>query len=84
MEYVVEVILIKKEVIMPRGDRTGPNGNGPMTGRRLGICSGNDKPGFDVPPGRASGRRGRGYGSNEGSGKGMRNGNRGRYGRQTN
>jgi len=31
---------------MPRGDRTGPNGNGPMTGRRRGHCTGNDRPGY--------------------------------------
>lgn len=27
---------------MPGGDRTGPNGNGPMTGRRMGYCRDND------------------------------------------
>jgi hypothetical protein len=30
-----------KEVIMPGGDRTGPNGQGPMTGRRMGYCTAN-------------------------------------------
>jgi len=25
---------------MPRGDRTGPLGMGPLTGRRLGFCAG--------------------------------------------
>jgi len=25
---------------MPRGDGTGPNGDGPKTGRGLGDCSG--------------------------------------------
>jgi len=34
---------------MPRGDRTGPNGAGPMTGRGMGFCSGNDRPGFMEP-----------------------------------
>ena len=29
---------------MPRGDRTGPAGQGPMTGRRAGRCAGNDVP----------------------------------------
>lgn len=24
---------------MPGGDRTGPVGNGPMTGRRMGVCA---------------------------------------------
>ncbi len=27
---------------MPRGDRTGPAGQGPMTGRKTGRCAGND------------------------------------------
>lgn len=31
---------------MPRGDRTGPNGMGSMTGRAAGFCSGNSAPGF--------------------------------------
>jgi hypothetical protein len=31
---------------MPRGDRTGPMGAGPRTGRGLGYCSGNNWPGF--------------------------------------
>ena len=31
---------------MPRGDQTGPNGMGPMTGRAAGYCTGNGMPGF--------------------------------------
>ncbi len=31
---------------MPQGDRTGPNGQGPMTGRGRGFCSGFNAPGF--------------------------------------
>jgi hypothetical protein len=31
---------------MPRGDRTGPLGQGPMTGRGMGYCAGYDIPGF--------------------------------------
>ncbi len=49
---------------MPGGDRTGPIGEGPMTGRGLGVCSGyNDARG--VYYGRGFGRRGfgrRGFG----------------------
>ena len=30
---------------MPYGDRTGPVGAGPMTGRRTGYCVGFDRPG---------------------------------------
>ena len=50
---------------MPGGDRTGPEGYGPRTGRNLGYCAGYDNPGFtkDVPRGRGFGRGwGRGYG----------------------
>ncbi|MBN2828852.1 MAG: DUF5320 domain-containing protein [Candidatus Cloacimonetes bacterium] len=48
---------------MPRGDRTGPNGEGPMTGRRMGSC--NDGTRVGVAGGRGLGRRcggGRGFG----------------------
>jgi len=31
---------------MPRGDRTGPAGAGPMTGRGLGLCGGYAAPEF--------------------------------------
>lgn len=31
---------------MPRGDKNGPMGMGPMTGRGMGLCSGNDRPGY--------------------------------------
>ncbi len=31
---------------MPRGDRTGPMGLGPMTGRGAGYCAGFGMPGF--------------------------------------
>ena len=31
---------------MPGGDRTGPLGLGPRTGRGLGYCSGYNRPGF--------------------------------------
>ena len=39
-----------KEVInMPRGDRTGPAGLGPMTGRAAGFCAGYPVPGYMNP-----------------------------------
>lgn len=56
---------------MPRGDRTGPAGYGPMTGRGAGYCAGYPVPGCANPmPGGFRGRdrgfgfygRGRGYG----------------------
>ena len=31
---------------MPGGDRTGPLGRGPMTGRARGFCAGYDAPGY--------------------------------------
>jgi len=34
---------------MPRGDRTGPLGYGPMTGRGAGYCSGSGVPGYMNP-----------------------------------
>jgi len=36
---------------MPRGDRTGPAGQGPMTGRGAGLCGGYATPGFANPLG---------------------------------
>lgn len=57
---------------MPRGDRTGPLGMGPKTGRAAGFCAGNDRPGFMNPAG--GGRSfGRGAGCGGGRGRGRRN-----------
>lgn len=51
---------------MPRGDRTGPWGFGPMTGRGAGYCAGYPTPGYANPaPGRSwfgRGRRWSGFG----------------------
>jgi len=57
---------------MPGGDRTGPWGAGPMTGRAAGICAGYDTPGYMNPAfGRGYGRGGgRGYGRGFGVGGG--------------
>lgn len=50
---------------MPMGDRTGPAGMGPLTGRRMGYCAGFNAPGYMNGPGYFCGRgffgRGRGY-----------------------
>lgn len=51
---------------LPRGDKTGPDSQGPMTGRGLGYCVGYSAPGF-MNPNRGYGRgfarrRGRGWG----------------------
>ena len=45
---------------MPRGDRTGPAGMGPMSGRAAGFCAGLNRPGF------MSGGFGRGFGMGRG------------------
>jgi hypothetical protein len=46
---------------MPRGDRTGPLGMGPMTGRRAGYCAGAGVPGYANPYAWGGGWGGRGY-----------------------
>jgi hypothetical protein len=61
---------------MPRGDRTGPLGQGPMTGRAMGYCTGNNMPGF---MNRWGGFGGRGMGGGRGGGRGFGRGWRHRY-----
>lgn len=59
---------------MPRGDKTGPNGQGPMTGRRMGYCV-NNNPAFFGRTGMGRGMRfgfGRGFNSGQGRGLGRR------------
>ena len=55
---------------MPNGDRTGPEGKGPKTGRGLGYCAGNKQAGrnSDAP------RQGQGRGLRNGSGRRLGNG----------
>jgi len=48
---------------MPRGDGTGPDGYGPMTGRGAGYCAGYDVPGYMNP---GVGGMGRGWGRGRG------------------
>ncbi len=61
---VCEYYLTKKGVYaMPGGDRTGPAGYGPRTGRAAGFCAGFDSPGFMNP---GFGGRGRGMGFGRG------------------
>ena len=57
---------------MPGGDRTGPWGFGPRTGRAMGYCSGYNMPGYVNP------RYGRGYGRSRGRGLGRGYWGRGR------
>ena len=49
---------------MPGGDRTGPVGAGPGSGRRMGFCAGYDRPGTF--------NRGGGFGMGMGRGRGNR------------
>ena len=62
---------------MPGGDRTGPRGLGPMTGRAAGYCAGYSVPGYMNPvPGRGFAGGGGGwaaYGRGRGGGRGWRN-----------
>jgi len=51
---------------MPRGDRTGPMGMGPRSGRGMGFCSGYGMPGFMNRP------MGAGFGAGYGGGRGWR------------
>jgi hypothetical protein len=63
---------------MPRGDRTGPAGMGPMTGRGMGYCAGYGAPSYATPVpgfglGWGQGRGGWGGGSGRGgAGRGWR------------
>ena len=62
---------------MPRGDRTGPFGEGPKTGRQMGYCAGNENPGFAgmQTNWKGAGRGfGRGFGHGFGKGAGFRHG----------
>lgn len=61
---------------MPRGDRSGPMGQGPRTGRAMGFCAGSVRPGF-MSPGPGLGL-GRGMGMMRGPRGGMFRGQGGR------
>ena len=56
---------------MPGGDRTGPIGAGPMTGRGAGYCTGSPTPGFMNRGFGGGGGFGRGFG--RGGARGWRN-----------
>ncbi len=66
---------------MPRGDRTGPVGEGPQTGRGMGFCAGYDHPGY-INQGRGYARGfGGGFRGGFGPGGGFGRGFRGGFGR---
>lgn len=58
---------------MPRGDRTGPMGQGPMTGRGAGFCAGYAVPGYINPAGGMGMGMAWGRGRGGGFGRGWRN-----------
>ena len=70
----LQIINNKRRCIMPGRDRSGPMGQGSMTGRGAGYCAGNAEVGYGSP------RYGRGYGCGFGRGFQSRFGgqNRGR------
>lgn len=57
---------------MPNFDRTGPNGDGPRSGRAMGKCGGKNRPGSSHEEDSTSHRGfGNGNRANGGRGKGM-------------
>ena len=62
---------------MPQGDRTGPQGQGPKTGRGQGKCG----PKGATPATQGQSGRGRGQGSGKGAGRGQGKGRGGGQGR---
>lgn len=75
IEMIFNIKKQKKEVItMPGGDRTGPAGMGPRTGRSAGFCAGYSNPGYaNTFGGRGFFGFGRriGFGRNMGRGRGF-------------
>lgn len=57
---------------MPGFDKTGPTGEGPMTGRRMGACAGQERDGRPFGGGFGFRNRGagRGFGRRQGFGRG--------------
>ncbi len=60
---------------MPGGNKKGPLGQGPMTGRAQGFCTGNNAPGGESTMPRLGLRRGK-----SSRGRGNRSGRRGGFG----
>ena len=55
---------------MPRGDRSGPSGEGPNTGRGMGYCTGNTHPDYMNSLSGRGGGYGRGFHGGPGFGRG--------------
>ena len=63
---------------MPGLDKSGPNGQGAMTGRKMGTCVGNDNAGQqNVPQAGFGSGLGLGRGLGRGGGRGRGRGRRG-------
>ena len=60
----------ERRKIMPRGDRTGPQGQGPGTGRGLGPCGKKVQKPADKPDSQGRGM-GKGQGKGRGKGRGL-------------
>jgi len=65
---------------MPRGDRSGPSGEGPKTGRGMGYCTDNEHPGYRNSFSNRAWGYGRGFNGGPGYGRGAGFGFRGSYG----
>jgi len=74
-DKINRIPLEKRSLTMPGGDRTGPMGAGPMTGRAAGYCAGNEGSGS------ANALGGRGFGGGRGCGGGGGRGRRARRNR---
>jgi hypothetical protein len=61
---------------MPKGDKTGPEGLGPRSGRGLGYCTGYESPGYTKGFPRGGRGYGRGYARGFGRGFGWGRGRR--------
>ena len=56
---------------MPRGNGTGPNGMGPMTGRQAGYCAGYGNAGWESQGAGVNSGNGNGFGGGRGLGRGF-------------
>jgi hypothetical protein len=76
MDIAVQIKTLTKEVIMPRNDKTGPEGRGSMTGRGLGSCTGENQSNFNSSNFGLGRRLGRGMGIGRSFGNRFQSGNR--------
>ena len=63
---------------MPGGNKKGPLGQGPLSGRGAGYCGGSGRPGFATAGSRGVGGRGQGRGGEWGR-RGWRRGHRNKF-----